>query len=261
MKQLIIKLISFIFKPLQWFPNLFLKFKDIAFLYPAEHLERTVNFIKSSNSDFNKENAYIIDIGAANGGTSKYFSKKFPDCKIIGYEPEMSSYNKAIVNCKSFSNVTIKNLALAKENGSACLNITANYLSSSLNKLNESEIIKEEKIQQERFKVMETQMVTTKNLDDETVTISGIVLIKIDTQGTELNILQGATETLKKTKHILIELNNHQLYEKTCQYYEIDEFLRGKGFKLMDLIVTYRSQGIVNEYDALYKNMIYDHNI
>ena len=260
MKYILIKFIGIIFKPLQWFPHFFLKFKDIAFLYPAEHLQRTVDFIKNNYPDINKENAYIIDIGCADGGTSKYFARKFPKCKVIGYEPELSSYNKAVKLCKKSANVSIKNVALAKNSGSASLNITANHLSSSLNKLNEPEITKEDKIQQERFKIIETQIVNTKNLDDETAAISGILLIKMDTQGTELDILQGAAETLKKTRFILIELNNHHLYENTCQYYEIDALLREKRFKLMDMIVTYRSQGMVTEYDALYQNMNYDNN-
>ena len=71
--------------------------------------------------------------------------------------------------------------------------------------------------------------------------------------GTELMILQNGTETLKKTQFVLTEVNNNTFYESTCQYHEVDAFLRSQGFKLADLVVTYRdSKYAVKEFDALY---------
>ena len=49
-------------------------------------------------------------------------------------------------------------------------------------------------------------------------------------------------------------MQNHEIYNKSCKYYEIDSFLRGKGFKLIDLLVSYRSNNQVEEFDAIYEN-------
>ena len=91
-------------------------------------------------------------------------------------------------------------------------------------------------------------------LDDEFKDPPCVLLIKLDTQGTEIEILKGGVETLKKTRFILTEMNNHLLYKRTCQYYEVDEFLRSQSFRLADIVVTYRGDLGVTEYDALYRN-------
>jgi len=70
----------------------------------------------------------------------------------------------------------------------------------------------------------------------------------------ELDILKGGVELLKRTKFVLTELNNHQLYKGACQYYEVDEFLRKQSFRLVNLVVTYHTNEEVQEYDALYEN-------
>ena len=72
---------------------------------------------------------------------------------------------------------------------------------------------------------------------------------------TEVDILEGGTETLTRTRFVLVEMNNHGLYKNTCQYYEVDELLRSRSFKLADIIVTYRGDDGVTEYDALYRNL------
>ena len=74
-------------------------------------------------------------------------------------------------------------------------------------------------------------------------------------RGASDQILAGGVATLQRTRFVLIELNNHNLYKNTCQYYEVDEFLRSHSFKLADIIVTYRGDDGVSEYDALYRNL------
>lgn len=77
--------------------------------------------------------------------------------------------------------------------------------------------------------------------------------MKLDTQGRELKILSGGIETLKKTKYILTEMNNHNQYKDGCQYFQVDAFLREHHFKLVNLTSGYNFSGLT-EYDALYKN-------
>ena len=81
------------------------------------------------------------------------------------------------------------------------------------------------------------------------------MILKIDTQGHELKVLEGAKETLKKTKFVLIEMSNHNLYINGCKYFEVDDLLRKNNFTLADIIVTYRKKGmLLTEYDAVYMN-------
>ncbi len=56
-------------------------------------------------------------------------------------------------------------------------------------------------------------------------------LMKIDVQGFELPVLQGATETLKSCKYVYAECSEVVLYEGQALRPEISRFLQAAGFK------------------------------
>jgi FkbM family methyltransferase len=230
---------------------LFLKLKDMIFSHPAEHLFRITEYAKTNLKT--KLNLPILDVGAADGATASYFSKNFKSATIIAFEPIKKMYKIAVENNAKNSNVIIRNLALCDLVGKKEINITTNYLSSSLNSINDREVDLQPMAQKEKFKVIEKQIVATSTLDLETAHLKEILLIKMDTQGSELTILKNGIETLKKTHLILVEMSNHDIYQKSCQYFEVDQFLRENDFKLIDLIITYRPQGKVSEYDSIYE--------
>lgn len=61
---------------------------------------------------------------------------------------------------------------------------------------------------------------------------------KLDTQGTELDILRGAGDKLQRISVLKIELNFLQLYEKQPQVSEIFHYLEVNGFDFVDLSTT-----------------------
>jgi len=56
-------------------------------------------------------------------------------------------------------------------------------------------------------------------------------LLAMDTQGYELEVLKGATETLKSVKVVYTEVSNVPLYEGSALVEDLDEFLQPYGFK------------------------------
>lgn len=54
--------------------------------------------------------------------------------------------------------------------------------------------------------------------------------LKIDVQGAELDVLQGAQSKLEETLAIQVEVEFLEIYEKQPLFSEIDQFLRRKGF-------------------------------
>lgn len=234
-------------------PSLFLKLKDTVFCNTAEPFFRLTAYARKHRS--NKLHLPILDIGAADGATAHYFSKQFPKAQVIGFEPIAKMFHTAQKANAGNDQVTIRNLALYDSIGKKEINITANFVSSSIHELNAAEISQQPGVQQERFSLIEKQEVTTSTLDEETKDLEEILLMKIDTQGSELNILKSGIQTLKKTNLILVEMNNHELYKNGCRYYEVDEFLRAQHFKLVDLIVVFRPDGLATEYDAIYERL------
>ncbi|TND04844.1 MAG: FkbM family methyltransferase [Bacteroidetes bacterium] len=63
-----------------------------------------------------------------------------------------------------------------------------------------------------------------------------IDFLKLDTQGTELFILQGAIETIRRKKISVIktEVMLTDIYKGQCFFSDIDIFLRGQGYQLVD---------------------------
>ena len=72
--------------------------------------------------------------------------------------------------------------------------------------------------------------VETHTLDEVELYPNGIDLLKIDVQGSEKDILEGATNTLERTKNILLECSFSNFNVGSPQIEEIVEFAQSKGF-------------------------------
>jgi FkbM family methyltransferase len=238
MKKLIIKLAKFFIPE----GKRFLRRKDILYTHPAEHLWRCTSYIQHH---FGTPKGTILDIGAADGGTAFYFANQFPNCNVLAFEPIPEMAEIAKQKCSGVSQIQIINCALSDKEEQIVFHVTKNKLSSS--------ILPFDNENAGQFLEKESQLeIQTKTLDQYTESITHIPLLKIDVQGAELKVLKGGLNTLKKTQTILIEMNNHQQYQGGVQYHEMDQFLRENGFRLADVIVTYRPKGEMSEYDALY---------
>ena len=67
----------------------------------------------------------------------------------------------------------------------------------------------------------------------EDVKIPKNTLVKIDVQGFELQVLQGAVSTLKKVQFVLVESSKVELYEGQALFSDVDQFLTQHGFGLI----------------------------
>jgi FkbM family methyltransferase len=79
--------------------------------------------------------------------------------------------------------------------------------------------------------VIERQPLTTHRLDDLDE-VQGIDFLKLDVQGSELDILENAVEKLKSTLVIHVETLFIPFYKEQALFGEIDLFLRKAGFLL-----------------------------
>ena len=65
--------------------------------------------------------------------------------------------------------------------------------------------------------------------------INQIDLLKIDTQGYELEILEGLGTELNKVRILITELMFYDYYEKSLSFYELESILRPFNFSLYDI--------------------------
>jgi FkbM family methyltransferase len=245
---MILKIFRFIF--VLPFREKMLLIKDNIFSNAHENITRTIRLIKKTVS--NNKQYIIIDIGAFNGGTSIKFSKEFPGYQVISFEANPESYHIAVNKCKKNNSIILHNMALSNFSGTVEFNVTKNSVSSSVNSINNN--AKHIADYNEELNIINNIKAQATMLDSFNINVP-ILLMKIDTQGHEIQVLQGAINTLKKIIYILVEMSNHNIYVDGCKYYEVDELLRNNGFVLMDIIITSRKKGlIITEYDAIYVN-------
>src|ERR1700722_10626488 len=83
----------------------------------------------------------------------------------------------------------------------------------------------------ELMQVVSTAQIDTIRLDDvPEIRAHGCDLLKLDTQGSEAEILAHASETLKRCLIIQTEVEFVPLYEDQPLFAEVDQLLRGRGF-------------------------------
>jgi FkbM family methyltransferase len=252
-KKLLSKAVGLYLFPFKPDTRLYHYVKDVFFTGSTEHLYRAIRHIKSRGHA--PQGSVIIDVGGFDGGTSAYFAEQFKDLDIYCVEPNSRMIPRLQEVEASRPRIHVKHMALGRERGAARLHVTSNNVSSSINELNREEISKQPEVFQGWLAEEAEEEIQVSTLDLEFKDCEAVLLIKLDTQGTELDVLQGGTETLGKTRFILTEMNNHEMYKNGCQYYEVDAFLRAHGFRLVDIVVTYRAIGGLQEFDALYERL------
>lgn len=70
----------------------------------------------------------------------------------------------------------------------------------------------------------------------EKLNVSGPFGLKIDVEGHEVEVLEGAQKTLEHTNFIIIEINIQDIYEKTVFASELISYLSSCGFELFDIL-------------------------
>ena len=174
----------------------------------------------------------IIDVGS-NKGQFLLLTEYFFKCKkIYSFEPIKKFY---IIQKKFFkyrNNISFYNFALGKKKSKKIFYITKRKDSSSFLKINEK--IKKNK----DYKIIKKQIIQIQTLDEIMAKkkLEDPVLLKIDVQGYELEVLKGGVKTLKKTKYIIIEISDYEIYKNQSLSYEIIKFLKKKILLLLEKI-------------------------
>ena len=220
------KLFRLIFKTTQRERKILIK--DNLMIDEQENLTRACRLLKKT--DLNMKDSCIIDVGAFDGNSSLTFSKIFPDTNILGFEANPQAYQTAKNNTSKHSKIELHHTAISNKNEKMTFYVTSNKVSSSLNKLNH--IPTNSADYKKELDVIEKVEVEARKLDEFTKN-KKVALLKVDTQGHELEVLEGSKQTLMQTRFVLIEMSNHNIYAQGCKYYEVDEWLRKHNFLLL----------------------------
>ena len=182
----------------------------------------------------------FLDVGSYKGTYSDLILKNFNVKKIIMFEPQTNIFNFLKKKYKNNKIIKKYNLAISNRKGFKEFNINKHDLTSSFAKYNNQN--RYLKLKAKLFESTPNKM-NYKKIKVKTIKLSEIFkkkkikkldLLKIDTEGHELEVLQGLAAEIKKVKNILIEFHPNKIY-LNYKPRIIHEYLIKQNFELMTI--------------------------
>lgn len=160
----------------------------------------------------------VIHVGAHHGQEYLDYSDNGIE-NVVMIEPLPSAFVELLNNVPD--HVKCYRLACGATNGVMTL-----YTETANGGMSSSLLIPDQHLQQyPHIEFTGQEIVNVTRLDD--LDLHGYNVLNIDVQGYELEVLKGATETLKGVDAIFIEVNTKQLYKGAPHVTELDNFLTG----------------------------------
>lgn len=177
----------------------------------------------------------VVDVGANRGQFAAIARRLFPKSKIYSFEPlsgPAATFTKAL---GGDNKIRLFNNAIGTISGSAPIYVTNHDDSSSL--------LKPATTQHDIFGIETERMdeIAVRRLSDCLTgnDLQAPALLKIDVQGGELSVLEGAVEFIDRFDAIYVECSYLALYEHQPLYAEVGRWADTHGFRLA---------GVYNQY-------------
>lgn len=195
------------------------------------------------------ESPLVIDGGAHKGEFIDLILRQYSDPVIYGYEPIPLLASALKDKYARLEKISIRQAALGAIDTTMELCITRILSASSFL---ESGIFAQ-KYHNEGMNVEEKINVLQIRLDAEIN--RPVDILKLDLQGYELEALKGSINILEGIKLILVEIEFVPLYKDQPLFAEVDIFLRGHDFRLLNLydLYTHMDEQLTSG-DAIYLN-------
>ena len=182
-------------------------------------------------------------------------------CRAIGFEPDEDECEQLRERYRDRPWVEIVALALGARAGAATLHITREPACSSLYQPIDEVIDRHPRLESQRLATREQIELVT--LDDwcASTSVERVDLIKLDTQGSELDVLRGATRTLDRVVAVQTEVEFNRMYEAQPLFGDVDRFLRDHGFTLwqLDNLAHHRQRG--TRSSLRHRNQLFDFDV
>ena len=187
----------------------------------------------------------LVDVGAR-GGLRSHWSPAQRHLRSIGFEPDKREYQRLVADTRTNERVTFFDKALHNRREQIQLRITRNPALTSIFEPNRAWL--DAFPEADRFDVVELQQVDACPLDELLAAehIDDIDFLKVDTQGSERYVIEGAAHALATSGiGVEVEVEFAPLYTGQPLFADVDTTLRSLGYSLFDLRPCYwkRSAG------------------
>lgn len=199
----------------------------------------------------------VLDIGANRGMFSKCLNLVYNDLDIHAFEPLGDCYKDLEMLKMQIRGLHTYNFALGNRNDTSTIYRSSYDYSSSLLPMGE--------LHKRVFPgSAETtaEVIQVKTLDSvfKPGDLHSPVLMKIDVQGYELAVLEGAKRMLEVVDYLVCEVSLRSLYEGQPLFDEVYDFIRAAGFRFRGWVgeVLDPKTGEILQFDALFLRDIHD---
>lgn len=166
----------------------------------------------------------IIDVGAATGSWTEKAIKIWPNSNFLLVEPLFERRAHLEMLQKTFPNITLLHKALGKEKIKLQFSVTSDLDGSGFyntGNLRDVEVI-------------------DLNSALKSLKLQGPYILKLDTHGYEIPILEGAKEILKDVRLIIVEVYGFNITPESFLFWQMTDHLDQLGFRLIDIVDVMR---------------------
>jgi FkbM family methyltransferase len=177
----------------------------------------------------------VLDVGANDGGYARTIRQLGYRGRIVSFEPTREAYRRLIRSARGDTRWETLHLALSDFEGSTDIHVAGNAAASSsilpmLDRHREvrpsSAYTHDERVQVQRL----DQVLPALHRDHD------VIFVKLDVQGAERSVLDGASASLPTIVGVQIELNLVPLYDGQAPYRTLMDRLLEQGFELVGLV-------------------------
>ena len=199
------------------------------------NLERRLTHYKSFGATFNN----VLDIGAFKGEWTKTFKKYFPESNVLMIEAN-EDHEEDLKKVGEY-----KIALLGEEDGKEVDYYKAVGKIQTGNSIYLEQTTTEFKPVKKKTVRLPTLIGTNKHYD----------LIKMDVQGSELDIIKGALPIINNTTLLLLEVNLYQYNKGAPLIADVMDYISKLGFNLVDIVDLLYNQdnGYLLQIDAMFK--------
>jgi FkbM family methyltransferase len=176
----------------------------------------------------------VLDVGANEGQYARHIRSEGYAGRIISFEPLRAAFKQLQSNAAQERNWEALNVGLGRAPDTMKINVAGNSQSSSFLPMLPRHITAAPTTGY--VAAEDVPVITLDSLSGERIQVDDVVWLKLDVQGYELNVLEGASKMLQQIVAIEAELSLAPLYEGGPLIDEVIRYLTAKGFCLSHIL-------------------------
>src|SRR4051794_24589353 len=174
----------------------------------------------------------VLDVGANRGQYGESLRTSGYEGRIISFEPLDAAYAALEARAAADPLWECRRVGLANVDGSAEIHVAGNSASSSLLPMRNEHI---RALPQSAYVGTETIALSRLDFAVPDLPEDANTMLKLDVQGYELHVLEGARHSLSKITVVETELSLVRLYDGQALFKDMTDYLYGAGFELVAL--------------------------